>query len=671
MSKRLFSLGVLASGVAVLVLFPAPILRAQDDFSLDSNASTSAAKRVTVSQDNNSFYLSNGIVKAGISKRNGDLFSLVYQGVEMFAAARPGSTSGYWETTPSQNIVTKITIDPSKNGGERAEVSVKGAFSGNGGSAGGAQGVGFIQETRYALGRNDSGVYTYSIYTHPANMGFSDMPENRFGAKLNPEVFDWLSVDNNRNKQMASGSDWDQGTQLNMKEARLLNSGIYRGQVEHKYDYSIIQFNSPAFGWSSTTKHIGFWFINPTDEFLSGGPTKVELSCHLDDNSPGYPTILDYWRGTHYGGSVLNVDAGENWTKVVGPIFVYVNSLAHPTDSTKDNALALWQDANAQAAKENAQWPYDWVLGVDYPHAAERGNVTGQLVLNDPQAPGAKLPNLLVGLAYPDVHAGTGSAQSGRAGGVDWQNDAKHYEFWVRGNADGTFTIPKVRPGTYELHAFADGVLGEYNQQPVTVTAGQTLDLGKINWTPVRFGKQLWDIGIPNRSGSEFYGGDNYWHWGWYVHYAKLFPNDVNFTIGQSDFHKDWFFEQVPHGSADNADGQGQGRATPWKINFTLPDAPESGKAVLRLAICAVGSGVHGIEVTVNGQPAGTVTPPPYNATINRDGIMGYWAEKDLTFNASLLKEGDNTLTLTIPAGGLTNGIIYDYIRLELVPNTI
>jgi len=75
--------------------------------------------------------------------------------------------------------------------------------------------------------------------------------------------------------------------------------------------------------------------------------------------------------------------------------------------------------------------------------------------------------------------------------------------------------------------------------------------------------------------------------------------------------------------------------------------------------------GARSIEVGVNGQPAGTVTGLVYNATINRDGIQGSWVEKDVVFDASLLKEGRNDLTLTIPAGGLTSGIIYDYIRLE------
>ena len=33
---------------------------------------------------------------------------------------------------------------------------------------------------------------------------------------------------------------------------------------------------------------------------------------------------------------------------------------------------------------------------------------------------------------------------------------------------------------------------------------------------------------------------------------------------------------------------------------------------------------------------------------------------------ASMLKAGTNTITLTVPAGTLTAGIIYDYLRLEL-----
>ena len=121
-----------------------------------------------------------------------------------------------------------------------------------------------------------------------------------------------------------------------------------------------------------------------------------------------------------------NIPAGENWSKVIGPIFVYCNALVRSQDALRrptwtrwppppaippcrppgqDNATALWQDALAQAKAEKAKWPYDWVNGVDYPHKDERGTVTGQLVLNDPQAATTKLPHLTVGLRPSRTHA--------------------------------------------------------------------------------------------------------------------------------------------------------------------------------------------------------------------------------------------------------------------------
>ena len=57
-----------------------------------------------------------------------------------------------------------------------------------------------------------------------------------------------------------------------------------------------------------------------------------------------------------------------------------------------DNAIALWHDARGQGKDgEGRSGPIDWVNGVDYPHKDERGTVTGQLVLNDPQAATTKL----------------------------------------------------------------------------------------------------------------------------------------------------------------------------------------------------------------------------------------------------------------------------------------
>ena len=68
--------------------------------------------------------------------------------------------------------------------------------------------------------------------------------------------------------QMITAYDWNHGTVMNMKEARLMNSGVMKGQVEHKYDYSAIQFDTSAYGWSSTKDKIGIWLINPSNEYM-------------------------------------------------------------------------------------------------------------------------------------------------------------------------------------------------------------------------------------------------------------------------------------------------------------------------------------------------------------------------------------------------------------------
>ncbi len=230
-----------------------------------------------------------------------------YRGVEtMYVPTTNGNGGGhpwgYWEQTPGRNTrnVNSMTIDPAKNSGERGEVSVKGFYQASGGRLGQAAPGGGATcdiEIRYCLGRGEKGIYTTAIYTHNADTPPGGIGESRWGVKLNPDVFDWLSVDKNRNKMMLTSHDWDYGTKLNGKEMFFLNTGIYEGQVEHKYDYSACLFDTPAFGWSSTTKHIGWWCINPSTEYIGGGATKVELTCHRDLNMVAAPTILDYCAG--------------------------------------------------------------------------------------------------------------------------------------------------------------------------------------------------------------------------------------------------------------------------------------------------------------------------------------------------------------------------------------
>jgi rhamnogalacturonan endolyase len=622
----------MAPGLVVLVIaFPVPC-RADDKPN---------ARPVKVEEDQSTFTLSNGVVTARVSKRSGDLTSLRYKGTETLTD-QSGHAGAYWshDTTGGKETLTRITIDPQSNGGERGEVSVKGISGGikMGHGPGAARDGDFPAdiEIRYCLGRDDAGVYTYCTFDHLPTYPAATMTEARFCAKL-ADLFDWMTIDARRNKHFPP----------------TLREG-------DKYVYTAVQYDHPVYGWSGSTKHVGFWLVNPSAEYLSGGPTKVEFLCHRDTTAVAAPCLLNYWRSSHYGGAVVAVGAGERWTKVVGPFFLYVNSGGDPQ--------VLWKDAIAQSAREAARWPYEWVNGVDYPHRNERATVTGRLVLKDAQAATTRLPHLAVGLSHPAYRA-PGSGGPGPARPIDWQTDAKHYQFWVRGDENGTFSIPGVRAGSYTLHAFADGVLGEYAKADVTAEAGKTVDLGSLEWTPVRHGKQLWDIGIPNRNGSEFFKGEEFADPEISLKYARLFPNDVSYVIGKSDFRKDWFFQHVPHNEDPNARAEpffgvrSSGRATPFAVTFDLSDPPR-GQATLRLAIC--GTGARALDVTVNGRPAGRVDRLTGDGAIARHSIQGLWYERELAFDASLLKQGPNVLKLIVPAGPVNNGVIYDYLRLEL-----
>ena len=666
---------------------------------------------VTLTDNGDSWTLDNGIIKATIPKRDGNLSSLVYHGVEILTHGK------YWEQTPGGTVTARVTIDPATNGGERAEVSVKGVNPGGTGSRGGGMDI----ETRVTLERGVSGFYTYAEYTHQASYPRAGEGESRFILEdINP-TFDWISVDEDRNQLMSHAPE---DHEIHAKEQSIYATGIYKNSVEHKYSYNAPMYKLQAWGWSSTKDHIGVYFMNPSTEYIVGGPERLDLIDHM--TAPGAESyrgiLLDYWTSGHYAGGANNsIPAGEEWRHVVGPIFVYFNRLADPKDPSQadldkltatsgsgmpavpaawhDNSLALWEDAVATSREVKAAWPYNWVEGMDYPHKAERGMVTGQQVLDDPEAASKSLPNLNVGLTSPN-YQGNASPRAGNGDIVTWPHDGEHYQFWTVGSADGRFSIPNVRPGTYALRAFANGVLGEYDRTAtVTVEAGKALDLGKLDWQPVRYGKQIWEIGYPDRTGDKFFKGDgaNYWLWGWGLRYSGLFPNDITYTIGKSDYHKDWFFQEVPHSTTsawlnpaakdpynqrfgwvalptdtkDPWSQWGKGRATTWTVKFNMPKAAK-GEAVLRIALAGADGGngnepsvAGNLSIGVNGQTVGTIHPVATNA-LRYNTNKGVWNQYIQKFEAGLLKQGENEMTFTVPAGDVSTGVVWDYLRLEL-----
>lgn len=598
--------------------------------------------------------LKNHIVEATINKSNATVTSLIYNGLELIQGGFNGG-SIYWSwnmpsyQNPSNCVYTLVT-DPNSNNFDGAEIKLHMTWDGTPSTA--AMDV----DIYYSLQRNTSGLYAAATLSHPASYPRNPGGEWRMSSYPNPR-FDWLSVDELRNRLMPSKFDLDNSLAVDGApvEVTLLTTGIYKDKYECKYDYSADFGDIDTWGWSSTADNVGLWVTAPSKEYYPGGPDNTELLCHAT------PVMLNMLGGTHFGyGQETEVAAGEEWQKDFGPFLLYCNKV---DPGTENAPIVLWEDAKAKAKSEQGVWPYDWHANPAYVKQDGRGTVTGKLVIDDSGNPSASAANSWVGLGIPPV---------GSTDITQFQRWSKNYQFWVKTDENGNFTIPDVLPGTYNLFAYGSGANGQLTlSNYATVTAGATTALGNVTWIPTRHAATVWEIGVPDRDSREFRHGDDWWtsntypdeRWGIFLNYPDEFPNDVNFTIGESDIATDWNFVHY-------WDKNKRASSPEWKINFSLDDLPSSGStasvyvAVAEMKSSALILSVNGTNVTVPSTGIG------FNDKSNamlRKSTHGTFNEIRFDFLADHLKLGENQISFKIRIGGseTLGNIMYDYIRME------
>ena len=604
------------------------------------------AAKVTLKQDATFFTLSNGIVRALVEKKSGRITSVTMDEKELL-----GGGAGYWSMSASsgksrvsgfgESDASSVSIDPASNGGERAEVVCR--FRGTGIDGAYPGGV----EVRYALDWKSSTLYATAILAHGVGDAPFRMGEGRFVMKLDAAIFDQLAVDRDRNRIMPTGHDWEVGTPLNLKEARRMTTGIHVGWAEHKYGYSAMLGNTPAYGWLGNRRPFGVWMINPSVEYIAGGPTKMELTGHLDVGGDALPTLLNMWHGSHYGGTVLALDQDEKWEKVIGPFAIHFNHGGSPGE--------LWKAAYQQALVERTAWPYAWVRHSGYPSLASRGGLLGKIRVGEGEAV-SSTGQLWVGLTAPDYESRDRSARAS----VGWQRDGRNYQYWVKARSDGTFSLTGVRPGSYVLRAFADGILGEFARLNLSIEAGPPKQAGEFLWEPERVGPTLWEIGTPDRSAAEFRYGDRYWYWGNYLKVKTDFPHGVNYIIGKSDWKKDWSICQPLDLSAA---GDVLGSSV-WTVRFPLAKVPVGGTC-LRVSFCGSREGSR-LALLMNGAKVGDINLPE-DGTMHRYSHRGLWFEQSFKIPAGQLHSGENILQFRLSGTVWHQGVLYDYIRMEAV----
>uniref|UniRef100_A0A7N0TMU4 rhamnogalacturonan endolyase n=1 Tax=Kalanchoe fedtschenkoi TaxID=63787 RepID=A0A7N0TMU4_KALFE len=473
--------------------------------------------------------------------------------------------------------------------------------------------------------------------------------------------FTYMALTDERQRVMPTAEDRLNGTPLDYKEAVKLSTNTSNpdliGEVDDKYQYSAHYKNSRVHGWISDDPAVGLWMITPSNEFKNGGPTRQRMHSHTG------PTMLNVLSCGHYAGPELGIQFrnGEPWKKVFGPVLVYLNS---------GDRTSAWLDAKKQMLVEVRKWPYDFPASADHLKSTQRGAVFGQLQVLDRFAQNGTVPasNAHVGLAAP-----------GEAG--SWQRESKGYQFWIQADLTGNFMIKNVRPGTYSLYAFVPGFIGDYVYNArVIVESGDLINLSILTYEPPRDGPTLWEIGIPDRTATEYFIPDpdknlrNYLYdklsdqkfrqYGLWRRYTELYPDeDLSFTVNQNNYSTDWFFAHVTRKAADN-----QYLPTTWKINFSLNDV--SAMAVYKMRIALASAQAADLEVRVNGQ----IPDPPLFKTeqigkenaIARHGVQGLYWLFHIDIPGGKLVTGNNTIFLTqTVAAGPFNGVMYDYIRLE------
>jgi autotransporter-associated beta strand protein len=634
----------------------------------------------------------------------------------------------YWEFGGFGGSTWTYTdvVDPSTTGSNYAEVAFTSVATGTAAE-------GDLQVV-FSMLRGSPGFYVTLTMTHHAgDIAVDPLGEMRTNIYISPD-FNWMSESPVVQRETPLNGP-DPPTSVPSfdapQECSLWTAGAIEGTYEDKYKFSELFGTERVWGWGSisdqahgvtTGANVGIWNVLASSEYFNGGPMKPELM-----DAP----MVNMLNGGHYEmGSDSVWATGEQWTRVQGPYFVYLNNVSNTITDPVQASQALYNDAVAQGVAEVSgtpstagtavgatAWPYGWLnngtYASYYTHAAQRGTVTGRIVINDPGNPNASGSNMWVGVV----------AQPYTADGVyDFQIWYKPYQYWVQADSNGNFTIPWVLSGTsvaatgaaetssYTLYAFGPGAEGTFMSQNqiggnppwlynlpatpfgVTVTGGSTTNLGNVTWTPTRVGPTVFEIGYPDRTGHKFRHGDDWWVgdigpgptdpspiWTKFLELPFDFPNGVNYTVGTSRWPTDWFFIQPVIINASNADTNSSST-----INFNLASAPVTGgTASLYLGIASDYSGQ--VSVTVNGTNLGSASgvtampnaistsgfTPSYDIsdTSVREGCNAAFSDERLNFPASLLHSGSNTITLGMNQIGTPYGadhFMYDYLRLEL-----
>lgn len=504
-----------------------------------------------------------------------------------------------------------------------------------------------LQYTHHlVMRRGRQGLYGFVVMTVVADTSLSEVRMNtRWNRGLLDHAFNWERGSGQQptyaylDTQLKLGDEtWqvDGKNNPNLPWPDSNGGNLPAGTVYTKYNWSLYHHENPMFGHFGNG--FGAWFtplggISDTTlcGFYGSGPQHQDLAIHQD------ALILNYFKPNHYGQTGQSVSAG--YTRLYGPWFSFVTS-----GDQKDpmQAIAHGREVAETEIRENVNGS-PWMDHPLYPAPSSRTTVTGKIELAD----GRPADGLWAQLSVEDT---------------DTVFTIKEATYFVKTDAEGRFSLPGIppawapgstSPSTYTLYVFASkGSATQLFKRAGIKVSGPTQDLGTMGWNPGGPTTFLWQIGQADRTGGEYALAAKPYVYANPRSYEKptQVPANLAFTVGQSWEPRDWYYAQTKAGT--------------WTVNFDL-DRTYTGTAVLTVSTSLQERGIPTVDV--NGSTAGiTGTIPSANdSTIARQADRsGYPRLGVLTFPASLLKRGANTIAFTRGASG--SGVGWDTVLLEV-----
>jgi len=610
---------------------------------------------VKVLDEPDSITMSNGLVTAVIDKKKAEVQSITLAG--------------------GHNLVSRggVTFDAEAFGVGKNQASLSGSEGSIVSAEPDMADVKFVEpnfikflnvEMHFVMKRGVPGIYEYLVMRHGPGQPEGSVGQLRWVFRGDAKLLTRAYASAAKQGQMISGDAFEGAQTISDATFRLTKqvaANVYKEPVGStrdglpvysKYDWTDYTADHVVHGFSSETE--GIFMVQPSMEYYNGGPTKGILTVH---NGP--VAILEFLGG-HFlmrDGISVHVAEGEPWSQIIGPWLVYLNKGANPD--------ALWRDAVQRGQQEKSAWPYAWVREQEELYPRQRGAVTGTLTI-----PNRKAANALIVLARPDQ---------------DWQTQTMGYEFWTRADADGRFSIPKIRPSDYALYASVPGIVGEMKLTDLKIAPDKTTALGSIDWNPPSRKELLWRIGTPDRSTMEFRFGNEPRQFGlWWRYMKEMGTKELNYTIGQSTPAKNWYYAQSVMPMPD-----GSYFSPVWNVKFDLKETPSAGPMLLTVDLAGAAGGNNHLHISVNGREIGVID------SINDSGIYrsavrsANFRHNTVEFDAALLKPGANKITFTLEARGNwkkgpvdsiistdtsgmpelpSSGVMYDCIQLEAGP---